>query len=505
MKRYHLYIHCFIFIQQSVTSQSLYQRDWGTLLSVYKTRVVPFTASEDKLIRPPYLITEVNSKTEKLYVVGADGNDIYEFDFENAIPKLIFKIPDGKTGGSYIEQIKQDHDGNLIISGRTTNEFLATPGAYSQNMIYGMSLRVTFISKISLSGHLLWSTYFHDLTPNTSHLTIDAANNIYFLNKRNKATIAHPSHFQATGNSFSSNEYQDVISKLNSEGEHIWSTFYTKDASTIRSIVAGDTGLYVYGDHLGGASESSYFGTPNSFQPKLSTYESDSNNLTSVFLTKFSFEGERIWSTYFSNHSSSITLGATLKNNNSMVVINDEPYILTTHRRGPHSDKVLVTEGAYLSDPKKTFTNTTLSRFSSDGDRIWTTFIEAGEHVFSNGKELFVSTSLFNASIKNEKLITTKNAYQEFHGGNRQDAYTAIYSLDGKQLKYASFYGYDGRDEGVTLPTATGYYVIGKSNFNTSSESLFVTDHAPKVEYIEYNGNYLGDFLSYFKRKKETN
>lgn len=501
MKRYPFYILCLIFLQQTVSAQSLYQREWGSLLSLYKVKV----EHQEKLIRPHYLIADVDAASEKLYLVGANGNDIYEYDSESAIPKLIYKIPDGETGGSYIEQIKLDHDQHLIISGRTTNEFLATPGAYSQSKIYGMNLRVTFISKISLSGHLIWSTYFHDLTPNTSHLTIDSANNIYFLNKRNKATIADPSHFQRTGDSFATLEYQDVISKLNADGEHVWSTFYTKDASSIKSIVAGETGLYVYGEHIGGASESSYFGTPNSFQPKVSTHESFSNNLTSVFLSKFSFDGERMWSTYFSNHSSSVSLGGTLKNNNSMVVIEDEPYILTTHRRGPSSDDVLATQDAYLSDAKKSHTNTTLSKFSSQGDRVWTTFIEAGEHVFSNGKALFVSSSLLNTSIKNDKLITTKNAYQPTHGGNRMDAYTAVYSLDGKQLEYASFYGFEGRDEGVSLPTRTGYYIIGKSNYNPSSKSQFVTNHGPRVEHTEYRGNYLGDFISYFKRTKNSN
>lgn len=501
MKRFHLYLLSLILVQQSMSSQALYKREWGTLLPVYKTKIVPFTKA-DKLIRTPFMIAEVDEKTEKIYLVGLDGNDIYEYEPENAIPKLIYKIPENDSGSSYIEQIKLDHENNLIISGRTTNEFLSTPGAYSQSIIYGESARATFLSKISLNGRLLWCTYFHDLTPHTSHLTIDAENNIYFLNKRNKATIAKPSNFQSNGDSYSSREYQDVISKLNSDGEHVWSTFYTKDASKIKSIVAGDTGLYIYGDHIGGASESSYFGTENSHQPKLHAYQSNSNNLTSVFLSKFDFDGKRLWSTYFSNNSSSVTLSKTLKNSNSLIVVNDEPYILTTHRRGPNSDKVLATTNAYITDPKKSPVNTTISKFSSDGNRLWTTFIETGEHLFSNGNELFVSASILNPSNKNEEFKTTKNAYQKSHGGNRQDAYTVIYSLDGQQLKYASFYGYDGTDEGVTLPTKTGYYIIGKTNFNPSSKSLFVTKNAPKADYLEFNQNYLGDFLSYFKRKK---
>ncbi|MEG0918278.1 MAG: hypothetical protein RSF68_14840, partial [Myroides sp.] len=109
----------------------------------------------------------------------------------------------------------------------------------------GMFARPSFISKINLEGKLIWFTYFHDIALNQAHLTVDINNNIYVLNKRNKNSITSPSFFQTKGDTNSTIQYQDAISKLDANGKHIWSTFYTKDFSIIRSIEAGTNGIYI--------------------------------------------------------------------------------------------------------------------------------------------------------------------------------------------------------------------------------------------------------------------
>src|SRR5690554_250051 len=491
-----------IFLFNTTTNygqQSLYERSWGTLIPIHSRSIKPFS-SVKKMVRTNLFITEVDSKTGNLYLVDVDGDEIFEYSPNNPAPKSIYKIPNQEQGVSLIESIKFDSKNNLIISGRTANENLATPGVYSESIIFGVSSRPTFISKIDQEGNLIWSTYFHDLIPNTSHLTIDADDNIYILNRRNKNSVAIPSFFQDKGDIDAIVDYQDVISKLDTNGKHLWSTFYTKDNSKIRSIAAGSNGLYVYGDHIGGNASSKYFGTPDSHQETV-LEGSSSRNAASAFLSKFSFEGKRLWSTYFGDQNSNVVLGTTLKNNNSLAVLGDEAYILTSHRRTASRNQSIVTEDAYLKEPPSNVTNITVSKFSSEGKRLWSSYIDAGEHLFSNGKELFITSSLGN---NNEKLPTTPNSYQRKHGGGKLDVYTSILSLEGKNLKYASFYGYKGRDAGTTLPTANGFYIIGTSELNNKvEETLFITPNAPENEYFENGSNYIGDFLSYFKRTKK--
>lgn len=500
-KLFFFIIVLFLFNTTKNYGQSLYVREWGTLLPIFSRTIKPFSPHKTT-VRTRLFVTEVNFKTGHLYLVNADGNAIYEYRPEQPIPKLIYTIPKSDEGYVIIENLKFDFENNLILSGRTINENLATKGTYSEKMIFGWASRPTFISKINLEGNVIWSTYFHDLVPNASHLTIDSNNDIYILNKRNKNTVATNSSFQETGDLNSSTDYQDVISKLDKNGKHIWSTFYTKDHSSIKSIAAGTNGLYVYGDHLGAKAQSKYFGTPNSHQEAVSANNETPENISRVFLSKFSFEGKRLWSTYFGDQRNQISFGSTVKNNNSLVVVGDEAYILTSHSVSSGKSKNISTENTYLTEPMAG-NNTTVSKFSSDGKRVWSSYLHAGEHIFSNGKELIISSSFLNGDNQNN-IPTTLNAYQQKRGGDKLDAYTFILSLDGRTLKYASFYGYDGRDTGVTLPTKNGFYIIGTTDNNQNPKSPFVTSNAPKKEYFNNSENYIGDFLSYFKQNPKV-
>ena len=475
--------------------QSLYKREWGTLLPISTKTIKPF-APNKAIVRTVAFVTEVHPTTGSLYMVNAQGNEIYEYGQNQLKPKLIYKISESEEGLSTIESLKFDFENNLIISGRTVAQNLATIGAYSENLIFGFKLAPSFLAKINLQGSVVWFTYFHDILSNTSPLAVDSENNIYVLNKRNKNTVASPTFFQKNGDLSSNVEYQDVISKLDKNGKHIWSTFYTKDNSTIKSIAAGTNGLYIYGDHMGATMSSNYFGTLNSHHEKIYRPNVSLDNIFSVFLSKFSFEGKRLWSTYFGEENTNVTLGGTLLNNNSLTVIGDDAYILATHRIFNKKLNV-ATENAYLKQPLIQVGSTSVSKFSTNGNRLWTSYVHAGEHIFNNGDQLFITSSIVNDN--NQNNLPTINAYQPKYGGGNSDVYTSIVSLDGTTLNYASFYGFEGTDSGVTLPTKDGFYIIGTSDNNEKPKAPFATSGSPEKKYFQKGEVYLGDFLSYFK------
>lgn len=474
--------------------QSLYKREWGTMIPITDKTVIPFS-SHKTMVRSSSFVTEVNSKTGNLYLVNASGSEIYEYGVDQPTPKLIYRIPNNEQGSSVIESLKFDFENNLIISGRTITEHLATNGAYSDDLIFGIKKTPSFLAKINLQGSIVWFTYFHDILSNTSPLAIDAENNIYVLNKRNKNTVASPTFFQKNGDLTSSVDYQDVISKFDKNGKYIWSTFYAKDSSTIKSIAAGTNGLYIYGDHIGATMSSNYFGTPDSHLSTVYRPNVSLDNIFSVFVSKFSFDGNRLWSTYFGEENTNVTLGNTLLNNNSLTVIGDDAYILATHRIYSKNAKV-ATENAYLKAG-----TTSISRFSANGKRLWTSFVHAGEHLFSNNDELFITSSITN---ENQKNLPKIGAYQSNYGGGNSDIYTSIVSLDGTTLNYTSFYGFEGRDAGVALPTKNGFYIIGTSDLNSKPKSPFATSHSSEKKYFQNGDVYLGDFISYFKQKTKV-
>jgi len=484
--------------------QSLYKREWGTLLPIFDRPIKPFSPKK-LMVRNHFFVAEVNVNTGYLYLVNADGDEIYEYRPNEINPKLIYKIPTGEKGGSIIENIKFDSENNLIFTGRTTNENFATPGVYSERIMIGMSAKPSFISKINLDGKLIWFTYFHDIALNEAHLTVDKNNNIYVLNKRNKNSITSPSFFQTKADTNSTNEYQDAISKLDANGKHIWSTFYTKDFSIIRSIVAGTKGLYIYGDHMNASVESNYFGTDNTHQKTIVRNRNTSGSISSVFLSKFNFDGNRLWSTYFGEQNSNVPFGSLLKNNNTLSVIGDDAYILTSFRVGSKLDKNknTITDNAFLKKPISNSGSTTVSKFSQDGKRIWTSFLHQGEHLFANEDGLFISSANTNNINSQDNLPITVNSYQTTHGGGNTDVYTYIVSLNGTSLEYASFYGFEGTDSGVTLPSKHGYYVLGNTNMNLKPKSDFATKKSSTKEYYKNVDYYVGDFLSYFKLNKK--
>ena len=479
-------------------SQSLYNRVWSDLLPYYEVSDKPFTPSKS-IVRTSLFIAEVNKKTGNLYVVDAKGIEILEYSPNNSNSRSVYKIPEENAYGTQIENLKIDNENNLIITGKTISDNFSTKGVYSESIIIGLFTKPTFVAKVDLKGNLLWSTYFHDLTTNAANLTVDKNNDIYILTKRDKQAIVSPSYFQDKGDFDSTIDFQDVISKIDSKGKHVWSTFYTKDNSKIKSIEASDNGLYVYGEHMGSNSKSNYFGTKDSFQ-EFASGTTVSNNSCNVFLSKFSFDGKRLWSTYLGSQISNTTSGATLKNNANLTVINDEAYILTTHKETGSQIKNMATEGVYLDKPTTDRVNLTLTKFSSKGNKLWSTYLYAGEHLYSNNKKLFITSSLMSGNYPIEKLPITANAYQSKFGGEKIDVYTSIISTDGKLLDYASFYGFEGRDAGVTFPTNNGYYIIGTTDLNKSSSSNFTS--IKTKELFNYRNFYAGDFISYFKLNK---
>jgi len=480
MKKITIIIFLFLSLTP-VLGQSLYNREWGAV----------------KLIVGR--VFEVKPSTEELFMEnGYGGFSIYNnlnstvspfFGFPNTSPPSV-------KDAVRVENMKLDSGENLIVYGRTHNPDLATAGTYSQTPITTVFTGYSFIAKISRSGQLLWFTYFHDLAQNASSLTIDKNNNIYVLSRRDKNDVLSANSFQSTGDLSSIINYQEVISKLDTNGKHLWSTFYFKDDSKIRNIIAGDNGLYVYGDHMGGNGTSNYFGTAGSYQEYSSGISSNGNSST-AFVTKFNFNGSRIWSSYFGEQISKCPI------NNSdfpygMKIIGDNAYILTelTNKSVPATN--VATSNAYLTTPTSNFKNTTLTKFTGNGQLSFTTYLHNGNAIQkTSGNDLFITGEIPNTNT-NLNSLTTQNAYQKQHGG-KSDVYTYIISNNGSALKYGSFYGYDGTDLGIAVTTTNGYYVFGKSLGNSSATTLFDTTGG------KFNGSnnigYGGTFISYFTTK----
>ena len=498
MKKITLVLITFLAINQCF-SQSLYNRVWGKINSVIPKRIrvveVKPTTEELFIVHESHNIGNPNPATYNIY------GEIYTFNNSDSSTKLFYKFPGPLTAipslySPYvvrIENIKFNNNEDLIVYGRTHNANLATAGTYSQTPITTTFSGFSFIAKISRNGQLLWFTYFHDLAQNASSLAIDKNNNIYVVSLRDKNDVLSSTSFQPTGDPSSNASYQNVISKLDTNGKHVWSTFYSKDNSSIKNVIASDNGIYIYGDHMGGNGSSNFFGTSNSYQ-EYSSGLSSNGDCSTVFVSKFNFNGSRIWSSYFGEQISKCPV------NNSdfpygMTVINDEVYILTDLKNIYTPAKNVSTNNTYLTTPISTFKNTTLTKFTVDGKRSFTTYLYNGSTIQKTSSNDLLITGQIASTDINLNNLTTQNAYQKQHGG-KSDIYTYILSNNGSTLKYGSFYGFDGSDAGIAVTTKNGYYIFGNSIGNSKANTPF--DNTGEVFFGSNLNGYGGNFISYF-------
>jgi len=460
--------------------QTTYTREWGTLIDPVK-----FGSNH---------VLNVNPVNGNMYYVSG-YLEIMEYNINNYQSKSIYKFQQ-TSFGTIIQNITFDTEGNIIISGRGTGAPPPTPGTYNGG--------ANFIVKISTTGTVLLSLRAN-LSQHITHLALDKFNNMYCVGQLNKNTVLNESPFQSTADTSSIINSQDAITKISSNGQHVWSTFYTKDQSYIRSIVAADDGFYVYGDHMASTSTSNYFSTPGSYQEYATgVFTGSGGNEKNVFLSKFNFDGTRAWSTYFAVDRSMVPYGETLNYYGGLTVINNEPYILTKHEIRPVMTKNPTTAGAFLTTQvSMSQYDITATKFSNTGKKIWSTFLYYGEAISKplDTNELFIS----GTAIENNQYLTSivpNNAYQNKFGGGRTDNYIFSLSTDGSKMNYGTFYGGLGNDVGVTFATKNGFYTLGYTSINNSSISMFSTNPVLNQYVYDNNGKeYYGTYISYFKRK----
>src|SRR5690554_1117279 len=82
----------FLFNTTENYGQPLYERSWGTLVPIYSRSVKPFS-SVKAMVRTHLFVTEVHPKTGNLYLVGVEGDEIFEYNPAQPVPTSIYKMP----------------------------------------------------------------------------------------------------------------------------------------------------------------------------------------------------------------------------------------------------------------------------------------------------------------------------------------------------------------------------------------------------------------------------
>lgn len=207
-------------------------------------------------------------------------------------------------GGSEIEAgvgCTTDQAGNVYLSGSTESTEVLGEGGHQET--YGGGTRDAYLVKFDGDGGLLWSTLYGGQSIDLGWLcTTDLDDNVYMagasLSTDNISQDGHQNILFGVQDGF--------LVKFAASGERLWGTYYGGPDLEFGYSCTTDADGNVY---LSGETSSSLGISSDGFQNGFGGGNFD------AFLTKFTSEGERIWSSYFGGSADDYSLGCAVGEN----------------------------------------------------------------------------------------------------------------------------------------------------------------------------------------------
>ena len=310
------------------------------------------------------------------YGGGEQDGFIAKFSLDG---QLIWFTYYGGQGSDEITNIIAD-ESNIFIVGQTTSENMATENAF-QTTLNGES--DSFIASFGQEGNLNWHTYFGGEGIDSAINLAQKNHALYFYGQTSShndiATAgAFQQNIEAVNNS--GEYFNNFIASFTKTGQRVWATYYGiakippfgQGQTPITGIAVNETGLYVSGWDIGGQGQFNitYFGTPGAF------LETKPLNLTGTlmtqYLSKFSFEGTRSWSTYLCAYSSTGSPSSTTPSlsgaiGSRSITANANGVYITGRTSGVNG---ISTEGSFQQTILG-LSNFFINNFSDTGQRLW--------------------------------------------------------------------------------------------------------------------------------------
>lgn len=381
-----------------------------------------------------------------------------------------------------IESIVSDKNNALYITGTTQSTTQIATLNVPQTALSNTT--DVFISKFNTNGQVIWSTYLGGNGNNGRYysqgifytycgLTLDDADYFYLYHPTESTNLGTPGTFQPTK---SNSNY--LISKFNRNGTRIWSTYYGINASAINDIALTSTGVVVGGRNIDcppAYTPNTYFSTPGCHQPT-------SSGCNDSYISKFSFDGNRLWSTYYGGTGSEwlYSTSGRLRSNNDYIY----------YSSWTNSNNNITTPGAF-QETKGTYSHF-LVKFNDNGVRLWGTYIGNNQHngVFYNQMTTFLTfdnlgNPIISGSTLSDSNIATTGSYQDTISSTSSDSFICKFSPEGLRT-WGTYYGGVQDDYfGETHWFNNSFYLVGSTkntqNISTigSYQSNYIVNGVP--------------------------
>ncbi len=345
-------------------------------------------------------------------------------------------------GGAYQDYLYSitydENSGHIYSAGNAfSNTNIGTPG--TQEPTSGINTD-GFIVKFDTNGTRIWGTYVNGTTyiqfEGCRSITHDEQGNIYVAGITGSSNMATPGTHQTTNGG---GVHDILVSKYNSAGFRIWSTYFGGSDKESSPVVAYNDGkLYLSGTTL--STNGIAFNNP--FQSAKSADED-------AFVAKFDTTGTLVWSTYYGQNALDDARSIAVSDNNDIYI------------SGTTLSTLMSTPGAHQETPGA-WEEGFIAKFSNGGNLIWGTYYGGygseylqGISYDNNSQSLYIS-----GITQSSNNIATPGTYQPTLTSS-QSGFMAKFTSSGQRL--------------------WGSYI---SNNNVNTQSLCIENGPGNVIYV---------------------
>ncbi|MCB0700868.1 MAG: SBBP repeat-containing protein [Chitinophagales bacterium] len=435
---------------------------------------------QDGALRVKSPLGEITEQAPYSYLMGSkeevtssfklDGN-ILSFNIEPSNETLVIDpFLDWATyhGGTHYDwgsSVTTDYIGNIYMAGWTYSpNAIATSGAFQDTLLPNVYNQTWwyyngYIAKFNDTGKKLWGTYYPAFI---NALTCDGYGNLYATGWTDSIPVmatsgCHQDTFGGRDGSYTWYNGDAFISKFNSNGSRIWSTYYGGESYDGGSCITFDPTGYIYvGGHtnskVGIATKNSHLDTLPPKQYNYYYYYSHG------WVAKFNTNGVRQWGTYYTGMVTTISVD----NNGDIAFAGttfDTTGIATTGAYQP------IHAGMVLGNSQNNGDGF-IAKFNSSGVRLWGTYYGGQIWDWLSGIDHDAANNIYvTGSTYNDYWLATPDAYNTRLGGG-YDAHLAKFSSTGARI-WATYFGGQSVDWGASVKVSP----LGKVYINGTTAS----------------------------------
>jgi len=388
----------------------------------------------------------------------------------------------GGSGADVGLSVASDTLGYVIMSGKTSSiANIATVGAY--NTRFGGGISNAFVAKFDSSGNIKWATYYGgNGEDEASNVITDNNGNIYISGFTTSSSgIATPGAYQP---SFAGGAWDAFVAKFSGEGSLLWGTYFGGPGADYSMGLAVDkNGNIIFS---GATASSTGISTTGAYQTALA-------GGWDAFLTVFNSGGSLQWSTYLGGAGTDFIQGLVVDTFTNIYVTGST-----------NSSAGIATASAYQVDFAGGSDDAFLSKFSSGGSLLWSTYFGGTSGDQANAIATDNSGDIYIAGYTGSPSgIASPGCYQASLAG-ASDAFLAEFNSAGN-YRWGTYFGGPANDvaTGVTSDNSGNIYLVGgtASTSGIASSGAMVTAYqggADDAFITQFNSVGFLQWSSYF-------